>query len=235
MLIQQIHDGVGATVKGADKVIKGLKKADFQTEKALNTAVRIEGFRLKKLLQKEIRSGAPGGRRFAPLSFIARRLNTHIMVSGGRTARQNVNRTPLRRLALGIRYHIMSHKPFTMAIGWVGPQSASDARMGIVRDPFGRGIMEGDHVSKSWRRIAYFQLEGFTRPISDDLRRYIVRRGAILGTVEGGNTPFFLKKSTRQFRTPARPIIDPFWKAHQNKAKHNISRNFKRKLKGQRI
>jgi hypothetical protein len=34
---------------------------------------------------------------------------------------------------------------------------------------------------------------------------------------------------------PARPIISPFWTAHDEEARRNIAKNFLRKLKGERI
>jgi hypothetical protein len=221
----QIHKGVGATLQGADKVAKGLKKADAFVGKSLNTAVRVEGYRLKKLLQAQIRSGAPGGRRFAPLSYIARRLH-------GRSP----NRNPLKRLALGIRYHVVQ-KPFAMAIGWVGPQTGFDARMAMAGDPFSRGIAEGHHVSKSWRRIAFLQQQGFTRRISRAQRDLIIGKGASLlkNKTAMGNTPFFLRKSTKTFKTPERQIISPFWQSQQAHANSNIKQNFRKKLKGLRI
>jgi len=222
--IQAIHKGVGVSVQGVEKVLAGIKKASIETEKSLNTAVRVEGYRLKGILQKEIRSGSPGGMPFAPLSFIARRL------AGKRPGRKALN-----RLAMGIRYQVASQSPFVMAVGWVGPETGFDARMALQSAAFGRGIKEGHVVSKSWRRIAFFQQEGFTRPITEKQRRFVIHRGGGLGKVDGGSTPFFLRKSTKSFRTPSRPIITPFWNVHRPEALKNIKQNFKLKLGGQRI
>lgn len=77
--------------------------------------------------------------------------------------------------------------------------------------------------------------KGFTQPISKKQRGFIVGKGGSLGTIEGGETPFFLKKTTRTFVTPERQIISPFWQAQQAKTQINIRNNFHKKLKGLRI
>lgn len=223
MSMQAIHSGVGATVKGVDKVARFWRRGHADAEKSQNTAIRVEGYRLKKLLQRQIRQGAPGGKSFVPLSYIARRLH-------GRRP----NRKPLERLALGVRYHVV-HNPFAMAIGWVGPQTGFDATLMREKDPFGRGISR-DHVSsKSWRRLAWFHQRGFEREITPFQRYHIIYRGGKLGKIEGGSTPFFLKKQTKSFKTPARKIIEPFWQSERGSVYRNIKRNFRLKLKGKRI
>jgi len=189
----------GATIKGLDKVRKGLKSAKGKVDKAFQTAVKVEGFNLKKILQKEIRQGKPGGRVFAPLSYISKRLR-------GRRP----NRKPLERFAIGIRYQIKQN-PFKMKIGWIGK------------------------AQRGWRKLAKIHQEGFKREILFSKRREIKQKGAALGKVTGGPTPFFLKKTTKFFATPARPIMSPFWQLHERIANQNIKRNFKRKLKGIRI
>ncbi len=199
MSIQPIQKGTGATIKGFDKVRKGLKAADKKVDKAFHTAVKVEGFSLKNLLQKEIRQGNPGGKVFSPLSYIAKRL------WGKRP-----NRNPLARLATGVRYQI-SKSPFKMLIGFVGKGQ------------------------RGWRKLAQMHQEGFTRSVSEKQQRLIVGKGARLGKVSGGETPFFLRKTTKFFKTPARPIINPFWQAHENRANNNIKSNFKKKLRGLRI
>ena len=93
-------------IHGVKKLQKALDQASKAEDKALQTAVKVEGFKLRKKLQKEIRQGDPGGRQFNPLSFIRRKT--------GRTTK------PLRRLAIAVRYFIPSTKPFEMHIGWTG-------------------------------------------------------------------------------------------------------------------
>ena len=207
-----------------DVSIRGLKNLAYlyKTEhkksvKALDTAIRVEGFRLRKLMQQEIRKSAPGGQKFEPLSIISRRLS-----GGGRLA---PNRPlAVKRIVRGgkrfsmadvIRYDTPKKSPIEMHIGWVGKET-----------------------SKSWKRLAIAHQEGFTRTITDDQRRFLRRVGGDIKKKSPRSEAakkFFLKKSTTTFKTPARPIIEPFWNAHENEALRNIKSNFKRKLAGHRI
>ena len=84
-----------AILKGLEKTQKGIKRAEMTQIRSLNTAFRVEGFRMKNLLQKQIRAGNPGGRQFDNLTIIGRRWWY-----------QRRKNNPLHRLALGVRYHI---------------------------------------------------------------------------------------------------------------------------------
>ena len=77
--------------------------------------------------------------------------------------------------------------------------------------------------------------EGFTRRITERQRRYIVAQGDRRGTIEGGRTPFFLRRTTKVFRTPARPIIGPFWLDVRDETIETIRKSFRRKMRGERI
>ena len=201
------QSGFGATIQGGSKkIIRFVKAESKKKDKALENSVRVTAFQMRKKLQKEIRDGAPGGRRFAPLSYIARRLH-------GRSP----NRKPLRKLASQVRYDVIDQKPFTMAVGFISPSRGSYT------------------LSKSWRKIAERQQEGFETTISDRLRSWVVEKGRRLGTIEGGVTPFFLKKSTTKFKTPARQIVDPFWRKYRESTKRDIKNNFRLKMQGKRI
>lgn len=254
----------GVTIKGTRKVSRWLEAKKAESEKAMNTALRVEGFRLKNLMQREIRAGAPGGRPFAPLTYIARRARSD----------KRPGRSPLEALSKGVRYEVSPRPPYNaVAVGFVGPMTWSDADLalgyvgrranqyspGLSRNPalnpLGRGITRSNISSKRWRALAEQQQKGFTRTITDKQREWLARRGASLlgwrrslagdtsytGTygrnleaVEG-NSPFFLRKSTTRFVSPPRPIIAPFWAAHAAQARRNIERNFVQKMKGQRI
>lgn len=204
--------GISLTLKGLKKVDRFWRTSKKASAKALTTAVRVEAFNLSKKLKQALRSGSPGGRTLRPLSFIARRS----MRRGpdGRKIRQSPSRKPLARLALGIRYMVERWDPFVAKVGFVTP----------------KGMDTG-----TWRTLAKEQQEGFTRPLTSRIREAIVNRGADLGTIEGGDSPFFLRKSTRALHVPARPIVRPFWRQQERKSPVRIKKNFKLKLKGQRI
>jgi len=186
-------------VKGADTLKRDIKNEAKRTRYAMNLAVRVEGFRLMRLLKKEIRDGAPGGRQFPELSVIARK-----RLHRGRNE-------PLRRLALGVRYDIKDHDPVEMHIGWTGSR-----------------------VSRRWKHLARVLQEGFETSVTPGIRKYLAGYGS--GIRDRASVRYFmLKKSTHTLRTPARPIIDPFWRRHERDARRNIVNNFRRKMKGERI
>ena len=189
-----------ATIKihGLKKLQKYLDQASKAEDKALQTAIKVEGFKLRKKLQKEIRQGAPGGQKFDPLSFIRRKT--------GRTTK------PLRRLAIAVRYFIPSTKPFEMHIGWTG-----------------RG------VSKKWKYLAKSLQEGFTKPVTEKQRKYFRVLGGQLTKRSKVRKYLFLKETTTHLTTPARPILDPFWRAYREQAWRNIKKNYQRKISGERI
>lgn len=183
-----------------------INKAWLARKKAAEISAKVEGFRLKEILQKEIEAGAPGGRQFDPLSEIARRM------------RRPMNRTPLRRLAKIVRIaYGKDGGKYTVKLGFVDPYKGTSS------------------LSKSWKRIAERQQAGFTHRITGVRRRAILLTAYGMGKRARGRKYLFLKKATQDFKTPARPIIDPFWAAHKAEADRNIQRNFARKLAGERI
>jgi hypothetical protein len=75
--------------------------------------------------------------------------------------------------------------------------------------------------------------EGFWHGMEEGDRKSILK---MQGQVGPGIAKYFaLRKSTQRFHTPARPIIEPFWGAHQAEALGNIRSNFRRKLAGERV
>lgn len=199
---------IKATLDGVKKTERWLKRKKKESEKAMNTAVKVEGYSLMKVLKKEIIAGNPGGRRFDPLSSIALR---GLKRRGG-GMRKGQATTALKRLQFGIEYKA-KETPFRLHIGFLN-------RTG----------------NKSFfKKMAAKHQTGFSRLITPRQREWVINRGAELGKIKGGETPFFLKKSTKFFRTPARPIIDPFWNSHVVQARKNIREKFRAKMAGKRI
>lgn len=183
------------------KILKdALQKSEAKHHKALTLAMTVEAKRLKKKLKEEIRAGAPGGKRFAPLSMISR-------YSRRRFRRQN---KPLIRLADPIFHKVIRKWPYEAHVGWVGPLPSSN-----IKD------------------LAKLHQRGFVSSVANWQQRYFLAMG---NRIRGGRVRFFrLKKSTTVFRTPARPILAPFWQTHQSEAITQIANNYKRKLRGERI
>lgn len=199
------------TVRGLDKLRKNLKTEGRRQEKALETAVKVEGFRLMRQMRKEIAQGSPGGRKFSPLTFLSRRWHE----KGSTRLRPD---KPFMRTRSGssivraVRYHIQSRKPFDMRVGFSGPR-----------------------LSSAWKRIAKAQQEGFTHGMSDFKRSFFRYVAGKLGPRAAGKKYLLIKKTTRTFRTPARPIVEPFWETHKTEAIIRIRNNFRRKMRGERI
>ena len=212
-----------ATIKNATAVKRQVKRKLDVVQKAEDTAVRVEAYRLMKLLRKEIRAGAPGGRRLAPLSII-RRTQGAYKRGGLRTDR------PLIAMARAVGYETIKRSPVELKFGFVGPAS-----------------------STTWRRLVKMHAEGFTKSPDDPvasasgrtlyggtIRESLAFWGSQLGSQFARSRSrrrnvFFLRRATHQLRTPARPIMEPFWAAHRAEALRNIRANFKRKLAGERI
>jgi len=79
--------------KGLESARNKLEKKARDTDKAKDTALKVTGFRLTRLLNREIRQGAPGGRKFEPLSWIARGSRTRKKPFSWVRARYSVERS----------------------------------------------------------------------------------------------------------------------------------------------
>ena len=92
---------------GLSNLQKTLKAANKEERKALNTAIKVQGFQTRKELQAQIRKGA----QFEPLTHIAK-------YAGKRKSR------PLKSLAKALRYEIPQKDPIEMHVGWVGSKTS---------------------------------------------------------------------------------------------------------------
>ena len=110
-----------------------------------------------------------------------------------------------------------------------------NATGGYGGEKFGLAVGFTARTGISWRRIAAFQQRGGSADVSDRMRRSLRHIGSGFGKRSRLRKYFFLKKSTTTFDVPARPIIGPFWRAHEDESWRNIRKNFRKKMKGQRI
>lgn len=196
---------ISATIEGANTLYRDLKAEFKSSNKNLELAMRIEGYRLMREMKNRLGEGAPRrGIRLKRLTFLARGL-------GIRTSRRLRKDRPLVRFVAFVRYHV-EHNPFRVHIGFRHPKVPR-----YIQD---------------W--VALHE-RGFSTRISKRMRRYIISEGARRGKMDGGRTPFFLRKSTKTFRTPSRPIVGPFWFDQRDDAISNIRRNFRLKMAGKRI
>jgi len=216
-------------IKGVEKTLRGIKQAEIQQLRNINTAFRVEGFKMKNELQQQIRDGSPGGFRWDPLTQLARRWF-------GR--RKN---NPLHKLARGIRYHVPNTPVPTLQVGFVGPvnarQHALMVRSGIKLGSHGgyRGVAVGGMTSNSWRRLGRQHQKGFEKPITESQRSWLFKKANSMRRSNPARRVFILKPTTTTFKTPPRLIIDPFWNARRAHTIRNIRENYHRKMRGVKI
>jgi len=192
-----------------DAAIKDLREADAARVKAGRNAVSVEGFRLMRLLQAEIRAGAPGGRKFQGLTEIAK------MIGSSGAKHKN---SPLYTAFHAIRY--LSNKlsgDFTFSLGAVEGKTSSTWIKIMKRQQEGFDYPVDDSMRSFLKRIG----AGL--------------KGARTKNARGAAKYFFLLPSTTQFRIPARDVVDAFWSGHRAEVMPNIQNNYERKLRGERI
>lgn len=208
--MSQLKPAVKMVMKNVKAFHDQIDKEDRERIKAANTAVKVEGYRLRSQLQKEIRSGSPGGSQFAPLREVSKRL--------GKGA---VGRSPLNRLAVIVQAY------FTFQPTPSGQQYINKFQVGFVdtaRFP----------LSRSWQRIVKLQQEGGKVLPTQETRSIFAAYGSGIKSASIKKY-FYLRSTTTQLNVPSRPIIDPFWKSEQMTAQRNIVRNFELKMAGHRI
>jgi hypothetical protein len=203
------------TTRGLNKLYRDLGAYTKRERKALNTAIKVEGFRRLRQLREDIKAGHPGGKPYAAeLSKIAGRT---------KTGRLRKNQAPLYRLARLLRYRVeYRNGDLQFAFGFLsrGRGGLGGRYKGLIKKH-----QEGIDVLYSGSRR--------------DLGRRLARIG---GKLKKKGDPdakyFFLRKSTRRrgsIPLPARPMVEPYEKSHQADIIRSIRRNFLLKLGGQRI
>jgi len=99
-------------IKGLKHLENLIKKERAAGKKALTTAIKVEGFRLMRLLKKDLRKGTVAGQKLESLTYLSR------MWGGAGRLRPD---KPLRRSAVAVRYYVKP-EPFEMRVGWTGPR-----------------------------------------------------------------------------------------------------------------
>lgn len=200
-------------IRGAAQLEKSLRAESKRQKRALNTAIKVEGFQRLKKLREEVKQGRPGGSAYRhPLSELAQRT---------KTGRKKKNTTPLSKVAKLLRYK-------------------TTTRDGSLQLSFGFTDGNKKPLKNSWKKLLIKHQQGtdvLYQKSRSELGRAFARIG---GRLKKRGDPdaqyFFLKKSTgRKLDIPERPIIEPFWARYDKAAKQNIARNFRRKMRGERI
>lgn len=201
-----IPNGARLVFRNLAELHRDLKRYDSKRKGVAETAVKVELFRLMRVLQKDLRQGQVAGSAFTPLRVVSR---------GTRASKK-----PLAALAVAVRYSVKKEADATvMSVGFDGPQSSKSWRRiahavqeGGTADP-GRRII-GSTLRKLWATVGGDYKKGRGK----DIAKY-----------------FFLRKGTTSLEIKPRPIVEPFWDAHKDQAEKNIVSNFERKQRGERI
>ena len=101
---------------------------------------------------------------------------------------------------------------------------------------------KGAKISRSWVRLSYIHQESFSTPVTEELREklrnkaiFTSKSGRIKRRKTGWAKYFFLKKSTKYLKTPARPFIEPLMRVNRAEIENNLKTNYLKKLAGDRI
>lgn len=235
---------ITATIKNPDHVKAALAREKKYGMDASKSAITQESARLKKLLQKEMKEGSPGGRTM-----------THLGAMALDKKRAAVDRNPLARLR-----HMMGYDLNKRGSVWL-------AKLGLsaYKSKGGSVFPKGGKIS--WGRIMELQQLGVSIKVTDRMRRKFLsralgsqgkwqsrgrsggqvfvkarqRKGTWTKTGRSGGrvftqavkqvSPYFVRKES-MLKIPARPIIKPFWEAHKSEAMQNLQRNFHRIMGG---
>lgn len=200
-------------VKGLRELQKSLGAQGKKQKKALETAIKVEGFKQLRQLRDDLKKGRPGGRPYTdPLSKIARRT---------KTGRMKKNQIPLYKLARLLRYNVSyTGGKLNMAFGFVHTHNRK--------------------LSGSWKKLLLKHEEGIDVLYSGSRTELGEELANIGGKLKKRGDPdakfFFLKKTTgRRVKIPERSMIDAHWDTHKRQARRNIAANFARKMRGERI
>lgn len=191
-----------------------LEDRSRKSANALKAAIRGEGYMLRTVLMSHIRKGTPApGHPFAPRSMISRLITRNrLNVKSG---------VPLIKLANAVTYNVSglyrTDQNYQVEVGFTYKRSPAWAR-----------------------EAAWHQQEGFTRPVTHSMRRFFARMGGRRSASRSRRQKglarwLFLSKRTNVLKTPARPIIDPFWKWQRQMAIERIKRNYVIKMQGKRF
>lgn len=180
-------------------------------ERAVNSSLKSEGFRLRDILQRALQSGGPAGHSWTKLSphtpvlkqGSRRWLKNWKMVWRGKKGTKRRGREywewkglptaePFARLKGGLRYKLDAEQSL-LSVGFVNP-------------------------STGLAKMLKLHAKGFSTPISDRQRRFFFALG------------FPLKKSTTKVSSPARPLIEPIFIAEHNNIVAKLEEKFFRAM-----
>ena len=213
------HHGEAAVENMADL----LKAFPRYAERAVASALRSEGWRIKNVIQLAIARGGPEGQRWPQLNphtgimakttkYARKARFEGIQVTGTRLKNyKSVWRGKKGSKRRGVQYWSVSQKLSTRlspllklrgAVRYVYDKSLQLVSVGFVR------------TSERLLRYVRRQATGYSTPVSARSRKLAFASG------------FPLKKSTSRLVTPARPLIDPVFSGQRRAIDKNLRQKY---------
>jgi hypothetical protein len=207
-------------IKNISKFYKQLRDYDDKVYKAGIIALKIEGFRLRRKLQQQLLSGAPGGKQFSPMRHISQLSRQYQAIYGSRLwdktsiPKPGMTDPALRALAIPIRYNTQ--------------QLAEKFKIQV-------GVLKDKRTSASWRKIMHRQQTGFTVPLTPLVRKAFATWPKKFAQPGHKGEGIYFSESKTHLVVPPRDIIGAFWLQQQTVAYSNIKANFEAKMRGEYV
>lgn len=178
-------------IHNTKQVIDAVGKFHIDSQKASKNAVKVEAFRLKGVLQKELRNGTVGG--FSPLREISKQYS--------RKPSQR-SKPPLAPLAKVVRYFVADNgMPYHMEIGFVGASISNKWKEIAMRQQSGNtykvhpavreglrqiGIRLQSKKRKDWRaKLFFIKTDSFVLPARDIIDTFRAKhQGEMFGNIK---------------------------------------------------
>jgi|GEM_PF-5786031 len=109
---------------GLKEAERFMKKAPGNVRKAMPAASKAVGFKYSRILKREMAKGAPGGRKWEPLTTTMKRY---------RRAKSLRGRTPYKQMSGAIRYYVDPRGVLSIGLLDTGPQQASRSWLAKAR------------------------------------------------------------------------------------------------------
>jgi len=179
-------------------------------ERAVASALKSEGFRLRDLVKAAIRSGGPDGAKWA-------KLNPHTGVLSSAKRGTVKNYKLVWKGKKGSKRRVRQYKDVILSTK-AAPLSKLAGAVRYKYDPDDQavsiGFIQSGGVSPAMIKLAGMHAKGFETRITPKMRKMLFALG------------FPVKKSTGSLESPARPVIDPVFRQEEGDIMRNIESKF---------
>lgn len=187
-----------------------LKAFPQYAERAVASALKSEGFRLRDLIRTAIKTGGPDGGKWE-------KLNPHTGIISMGKKRSIKNYKMVWKGKKGNKRRVRQYKdvmlstktaPLSKLAGAVRYNYDADTQMVSI------GFLQYAGVSAGMLKLAGMHAKGFKTKITPKMRKMLFALG------------FPVKSSTSTLETPARPVIEPVFRQEEGDIMRNIESKF---------